>query len=297
MITLCSATNAVVAQTSVGSTVAATILRRASTSRFEMEILSVLDTNSVSEWGRSADCNKKEHFDEWGEMFSHLLKRPDRGPAARSDKLSLLEELTPEQIESLSAPQLAQLLQQRGHANEQAITDRFGSLGLASYERPFLKNEAQECKQTLCPACGKGMMGEEVSFLDLDGILRGDIPPTVALGYGFRKSGRPIADANIVRNIGLRKVPEKNNQAVQAAEGSQAVQSEGNKAEERSVSHAKDEDEAGLNTLTDAPLTPSNTFLNMTDSSEDLLELYTDGSSVEASKDNAKAQDKAPGDK
>lgn len=230
-------------------------------------------------------------------MFSHQLKRPDRGPAARSDKLSLLEELTPEQIESLSAPQLAQLLQQRGHANEQAITDRFGSLGLASIERPFLKNEAQECKQTLCPACGKGMMGEEVSFLDLDGILRGDIPPTVALGYSFRKSGRPIADANIVRNIGLRKVPEKSDRALQTAEGSQTVHSEGNKAEERRMSDAKDEDETGLKTLTDAPLTPSNTFLNMTDSSEDLLELYTDGSSVEVSQDNATAQDKATGAK
>lgn len=236
---------------------------------------------------------KQEHFDDIGEMFSHQLKRPDRGPAARSDKLSLLEELTPEQIESLSAPQLAQLLQQRGHANEQAITDRFGFLGLAGCERPYLKNETQECKQTLCPACGKGMMGDEVSFLDLDGILQGDIPPTVALGYGFRKSGRPIADANIVRNIGLRKAPEKKNQAAQAA---QTVKSKGNKVEECVESGAKDEDETGLTTLTDAPLTPSNTFLNMADSSEDLLDLYTDGSSVEASQDNAKTQETVPGE-
>lgn len=234
---------------------------------------------------------KQEHFDDVGEMFSHQLKRPDRGPAARSDKLSLLEELTPEQIESLSAPQLAQLLYQRGRANEQAITDRFGFLGLASCERPFLKNETQECKQTLCPACGKGMMGEEVSFLDLDGILRGDIPPTVALGYGFRKSGRPIADANIVRNLGLREEPEKENQA------SQTVHSEGNKVEKCIEPDAKGEDETGSTTLTDAPLTPSNTFLNMADSNEDLLELYTDGSSVDASQDNAKTYDMAPEEK
>lgn len=224
-------------------------------------------------------------------MFSHQLKRPDRGPSARSDKLSLLDELTPEQIESLSAPQLAQLLRQRGHANEQAITDRFGFLGLASCDRAFLKNETQECKQTLCPPCGKGMMGQEVAFLDLDGVLRGDIPPTVALGYGFRKYGRPIADANTVRNIGLRKVSEENDQAVQT------VPTEGNKVEECIVSDAKDEDETGLTTLTDAPVNPSNTFLNMADSSEDLLELYTDGSSVETSQDNVKAQDTTPGEK
>lgn len=241
---------------------------------------------------------KQEHFDDIGEMFSHQLKRPDRGPAARSDKLSLLEELTPEQMESLSAPQLAQLLQQRGRANEQAITDRFGFLGLAGCERPFLKNETQECKQTLCPACGKGMMGDEVSFLDLDGILKGDIPPTVALGYGFRKSGRPIADANIMRNIGLRKTPEEiKNQDVQAVQTAETVHSEGNKVEERIESDAKAEDETGLTTLTDTPLTPSNTFLNMADSSEDLLDLYTDGSSVETSQDNAKTREMVPGQK
>ncbi|KAG8161593.1 hypothetical protein KVR01_008580 [Diaporthe batatas] len=237
-----------------------------------------------------------EYFDTYGETFSHLLKRPDRGPAARSDRLSLLEELTPAQLESLSAPQLAKLLQQRGHANKQAITDRFGVLGLSASGRPFLKSETQECKQTLCPACGKGMMGEEVSYVDLDGILRGDIPPTVALGYGFRKSGRPVADVSVARNIGLRRLPEKSAQAVQTPQGGQKVQGEGKKAEECSVPDLKDDDEAGFNNST-YPLTPSNTFLNMSDSSEDLLELYTDGSSVEVSQDNSKAQDKASGEK
>jgi hypothetical protein len=262
-----------------------------------MEILSVLNTQNGQYVGTITDNEnkyKKEHFDDIGEIFSHRLKRPDKGPAARSDKLSLLEELTPEQLKSLSAPQLARLLHQRGHANEQAITDRFGSIG-ASIERPFLKNEAQECKQTLCPACGRGMTGEEVSYLDLDGILRLDIPPTVALGYSFRQSGRPVADANIVRNIGLRRVPEKSDQAVQNAQGTQVMQSGDKKAEEWDAS--ENEDETGLDTFADAPLTPTNTFLNMTDSSEDLLELYTDGSSVEASQDNATAQDEQPGEK
>ncbi|KAL1871422.1 hypothetical protein Daus18300_004789 [Diaporthe australafricana] len=225
----------------------------------------------------STPTGENEHFDEIGEMFSHQMKRPDRGPAARSEKLSLLDELGSEQVKSLSAPQLAKLLQQREHANEQAITDRFGFLGLASYERPFLKNEMQECKQTLCPACGKGMMGEEVSFLDLDGILKGDIPPTAALGFGFRKHGRPIVDAKVVRNMGLRKVPDKKPQALET------IQSERNNAEESVGPEVKDDAETSLATFTDAPLTPSNTFLNTADSSDDLLELYTDGSSEEIS--------------
>ncbi|KAI3397558.1 hypothetical protein diail_10651 [Diaporthe ilicicola] len=224
-----------------------------------------------------------EHFDEIGEMFSHQMKRPDRGPAARSDKLSLLDELSPEQVKSLSAPQLAALLRQREHANDQAITDHFGFLGPASYDRPFLKSEIHECKQTLCPACGKGMMGEEVSFLSLNGIVEGDIPPTAALGFGFRKHGRMIADANVVRDIGLRKAPKNKHQA------SETTRSEGNNAEERVEPKVKDEGETSLVTSTEAPLTPSNTFLNMADSSDDLLELYTDGSSVEVAQDDAKA--------
>lgn len=64
---------------------------------------------------------------------------------------------------------------------------------------------AEECTISLCPRCGRLGAGEQQSFLSLDGVLKGDIPPSAAVGFGFRAlGGRPVANANIVRNLGLR---------------------------------------------------------------------------------------------
>ncbi|KUI56915.1 hypothetical protein VP1G_04315 [Cytospora mali] len=209
-----------------------------------------------------------EHFDETGEMFSQQVKQPTGGPAARADKLSLLKELKPEQIESLSAPQLAKLLKQRESANATALNDRYGFLAPGPEDRPYLTGERQECKNTLCPHCGKGMVGEEIALLDLDGILKGNIPPTVAVGYCFRKHGRPVADADIVRNIGLRQVPESKSEASKFAQR--------NSTEITGSIGPKDDDEDETTLHTNGPLTPSDTFITTRDSNEDLLQLYTD---------------------
>lgn len=48
----------------------------------------------------------------------------------------------------------------------------------------------------------------ERAYLSLDGILDGDIPATAATGYGFHlHGGRPLADPNIVKELGTRAVP------------------------------------------------------------------------------------------
>lgn len=65
--------------------------------------------------------------------------------------------------------------------------------------------QAEECTTSLCPRCGRLGAGEQQSFLSLDGVLKGDTPPSAAVGFGFRAlRGRPVANANIVRNLGLR---------------------------------------------------------------------------------------------
>lgn len=65
--------------------------------------------------------------------------------------------------------------------------------------------QAEECTISLCPRCGRLGAGEQQSFLSLDGVLKGDIPPSAAVGFGFRAlGGRPVSNANIVRNLGLR---------------------------------------------------------------------------------------------
>lgn len=195
------------------------------------------------------------------------MKQPTRGPAARADKLSLLKELAPEQLESLSAPQLAKLLKQRENTNVTALSDTYGFLTPAVEDRPYLTGEWHECKNTLCPHCGKGMVGEEMAFLNLDGILKGDIPPTVAVGYSFRKHGRPVANAEIVRNIGLHLAPEAKPEPPKPTLG------ENMETTELADPKEKKDDEATLNTQ--EPLTPSST-LSTSDSNEDLVRLYTD---------------------
>ncbi|ROV90318.1 hypothetical protein VSDG_08159 [Cytospora chrysosperma] len=218
-----------------------------------------------------------EYFDETGKVFSQQLNKPARGPAARADKLSLLQELAPEQVESLSGPQLAKLLKQRENANSTALTDKYGFLAPAVDDRPYLTSERQECKSTLCPHCGKGMVGEEMAFLSLDGILKGDIPPTVAVGHSFRRHGRPVADAGIVRNIGLRLDQEAK------AEVSKPARHESMEITE-SLGPQDKEDETTLNAS--QPLSPSGTFNTTSDSNEDLLELYTDEDSVEIARED-----------
>lgn len=204
-------------------------------------------------------------------MFSQQLKKPDRGPAARADKLSLLQELEPEQVESLSGPQLAKLLRQREGANATALNDKYGFLAPAVDDRPYLTSERQECKSTLCPHCGKGMVGQEMALLNLDGVLKGDIPPTVAVGYSFRKHGRPVADAGIVRNIGQHPDPETKSRSPESTHSEIA--------EITDLIGPEEEDETTLHAS--GPLTPSDTFLTTADSNEDLFQLYSDEDSPE----------------
>lgn len=41
--------------------------------------------------------------------------------------------------------------------------------------------------------------------LSIDGVLKGDFAPAAAMGYGFRcMGGRPVANARVVKNLGLR---------------------------------------------------------------------------------------------
>lgn len=138
-------------------------------------------------------------------MFSQQLKAPARGAAARQDKLSPLKEMTHQQLETYSAPQLATVLRQHEEAVSNALADRHGPFIPPSGQKPYLEPLRDECKATLCPACGRAGAGEDLSFLSIDGVLKGDIPPSAAVGYGFRgMGGRPVADANIVKNLGLR---------------------------------------------------------------------------------------------
>jgi hypothetical protein len=46
------------------------------------------------------------------------------------------------------------------------------------------------------------------AFLSLNAVANGEVPPAAAVGFGFSYMGqRPVANANIVKNLGCRAVP------------------------------------------------------------------------------------------
>ncbi|KAI1757747.1 hypothetical protein F4782DRAFT_140786 [Xylaria castorea] len=153
------------------------------------------------------------------------VKPGRRGPERRANKLSFLEEITAEQMCTYSPVQIATILQQREnllsvlsqqHQASGGAHDLYHPSG--SYDGRQLKSppssghpadvkswvpRTEECQAKYCHRCRPSFVGR--TFLSLDGIANGDIPPTAATSFGFRQ--RPVADARVVRNIGLRAVP------------------------------------------------------------------------------------------
>ncbi|KAI8951970.1 hypothetical protein F4801DRAFT_247342 [Xylaria longipes] len=155
--------------------------------------------------------------------LSREVKPGQRSPQRRANKLSFFEEITAEQMYTYSPAQIATILQQRENLlnvlSQQHMASGAHNLyhpsgsydghqsnsppasGHPADTKPWVPRE--ECQATYCHRCRPSFAPR--SFLSLDGIVNGDIPPTAAIGFGF--ATRPIADARIVRNIGLRAVP------------------------------------------------------------------------------------------
>ena len=56
---------------------------------------------------------KPRSMDELGSQLGDMVKPPMRGPEARADKYSVLNEMTPEQLKTYSPDQIVTLLKQR----------------------------------------------------------------------------------------------------------------------------------------------------------------------------------------
>ncbi|KAI1865792.1 hypothetical protein JX265_008115 [Neoarthrinium moseri] len=125
------------------------------------------------------------NFDQIGLAFTEQVKPAPRGPAVRSSPFSFLKEINAEEMQSYTPDQIATILEQRDNAS-------------CNISGSKSKRRFPHCR----PTC------ELRSYLSLDGIAKGDIPPTAATGFGFHLHGeRPVGDANIVKNIGYRPVP------------------------------------------------------------------------------------------
>lgn len=249
--------------------------------------------------------HSQEHFDEIGAMFSQQLKAPVRGAAARQDKLSPLKEMTHQQLETYTAPQLATVLRQHEDSVVSALAERHGPFIPHAEQKPYLEPLGNECMVTVCSACGRGGTGEDMSFLSIDGVLKGDIPPSAAVGYGFRGiGGRPVANANIVKNLGLQD-PKTG----QLPHHAQKTREERKRKAAKILSNTTEVDEAttckmlkknsepGMEALVDVSTflnmddekasaavepvelkAPANNFAGADDSNEDVIQFYVDWS-------------------
>ncbi|KAI1375862.1 hypothetical protein F4677DRAFT_446023 [Hypoxylon crocopeplum] len=151
-------------------------------------------------------------FDPLDESFIKELKVRPRGPESRSDKLSFLKEVTDEQLRSYTPDQIHIILAQREHVlnvaqkASSAIKPPPGFDDLRS-KKPWVPSEWDECQFKCCQTCRPSAEGR--SYLSLDGIVKGDIPSTEAVSFGFHRVGttRPIIHPDRVKNIGTTAVP------------------------------------------------------------------------------------------
>ncbi|PHH59350.1 hypothetical protein CDD81_3354 [Ophiocordyceps australis] len=165
-------------------------------------------------------------FDALGQQLSGQLRMRKGSPAAREDRLSFFDEITSQQLSTHRPAQVAIILRQRenvqaaiqiqrfrsnsaeivGHPSFSAVTNHFDC------KKPWVTNVQDECQYRICPRCRPG--AADRAFLSLNAIASGEIPPTVAVGYGFHILGeRPIVNADIVLNLGRRSGPIPSNRS------------------------------------------------------------------------------------
>ncbi|RCI07596.1 hypothetical protein L249_1646 [Ophiocordyceps polyrhachis-furcata BCC 54312] len=160
-------------------------------------------------------------FDVLGERMLEQLKIRKGSPAAREDKLSLLDEMTPNQMAAYRPDQIAIMLRQRENVqtacqfqrlrtdNSAEITSHRnystafeGAPGPFEYKKPWVATFPEECRYRVCPRCRPALADR--AFLSLNAVANGDIPPTAAVGYGFHTMGeRPVFDAEMVQTLGI----------------------------------------------------------------------------------------------
>ncbi|KAI1116199.1 hypothetical protein F5Y14DRAFT_459677 [Nemania sp. NC0429] len=174
-------------------------------------------------------CRRPGHFDFLGVVLSSAVSPGSRGPERRASRFSFFEEISGDQMSEYSPAQVAIILKQkeallgvlsRQHQSSDKVQRLYYPSGshLASPlkpppgfgfdidTKPWVPRCDEECQAKFCHNCRPSC--ELRSYLSLDGILNGDVPPTAATGFGFhRLRSRPIIDARAIKDIGLRPVP------------------------------------------------------------------------------------------
>ncbi|KAI0846090.1 hypothetical protein F5Y00DRAFT_151509 [Daldinia vernicosa] len=128
-----------------------------------------------------------------------------------SEPFGVLKEVKSEQLKSYTPDQFCTIISQRDHVRnlaqaESPTVNPPPGFQLVEGTPPWVPPRHEECRFICCQSCRPSC--EARSYLSLDGIANGDIPPTAAIGFGFHTfCFRPIIHPDRLKNIGLRAVP------------------------------------------------------------------------------------------
>ncbi|KAH8178729.1 hypothetical protein LIA77_00248 [Sarocladium implicatum] len=174
-------------------------------------------------------------FDQLGKDLAARMKVRKRSRAARESSLSFFDEISSEQMSSYNPDQIATILKQRENVSLAAQNTIFAIIDnlqvhsvIAAEDSPkkaspnnhrfqiawnsqrsrdtaaWTELLDSECEYQICAYCRPG--AADRTFLSLNAVADDEIMPCAATGFGFHVMGeRPIIDAVIMRNIGLRQ--------------------------------------------------------------------------------------------
>ncbi|KAH6625073.1 hypothetical protein B0J18DRAFT_201632 [Chaetomium sp. MPI-SDFR-AT-0129] len=154
-------------------------------------------------------------YDDIGRKFTEEMSLGKFGPDVRSEALSVMTEKSLEQRKSYTPEQVYTLITQRENVHK-TIADEREHLGLtdgfpARYnyphdDQPWLPRRDFECQYKACMTCHS--IGRQKSWVSLDGVLNGDILPTVATGFSSSPTRRrPVGDAGLIKDLGCSAIP------------------------------------------------------------------------------------------
>ncbi|CZT01079.1 uncharacterized protein RAG0_08885 [Rhynchosporium agropyri] len=175
-----------------------------------------------------------EKLDKFCESLPKSTFPHKRSAAARTDKLSFLDEISDEAMRSYTPEQLKIILAQRADVLDQAAQPEYPNFPESFYQdrplptphphpppslpglflsptndnglKPWFPLQGGECQFKCCHVCRPSL--RERSYLSLNGIADGDIPSTSIMGFGFHLTGqRPVGLVKHVQNLGLRPNP------------------------------------------------------------------------------------------
>ncbi|KAK0637371.1 hypothetical protein B0T17DRAFT_628210 [Bombardia bombarda] len=155
------------------------------------------------------------NFDALGQFFTQQMTLGKYGADVRIQKYAFLKEITPEQLASYTPDQIAVILAQRDKllsiiSEERSRLDHpqsgYAGRKYPDDKKPWMPDKDYECQYKVCQRCYS--LGKDKSWVSLNGVLNGDILPTVATGFSFTYLRfRPCANVKMVKRIGYRTVP------------------------------------------------------------------------------------------